>query len=103
MSVSSTISEGRRLVILRVVSEEGNGALNENVLRQAVGILGLPSDYDTIRGELDFLARSGCVRLEPLHGPTGSTIQIVHLTDVGERVALGEQFVHGVARRTNLR
>lgn len=97
MSVSVTIAEDRRRSVLESLSEMSSCMLNEDVLLRAVLESGRHTDHDTLRDDLAFLEKRGCVRIEKLTKSDGDLWKVV-LTRAGLRVARGEQIVSGVAQ-----
>lgn len=96
MSLETILSEDRRLVLLRTLSEAPGYALNEMVLHSALNALGHQIAHDVTRADLEFLKRNGLVRIEEISVPSGH-LWIAHLTIPGQDVARGT--VHpGVAR-----
>jgi hypothetical protein len=98
MSAAAAIIEDRRLRVLMSINEMGNRMLNDEVLLRIVVSSGRATDFDTMRADLDFLERAGCVRVEKLPRQTASDIWVAHLTDAGIRAAECVQKITGVAR-----
>lgn len=99
MPVASAIAEDRRLVVLRSLKELANQQLGEDLLLRAAQMHGRAVDFDLMRGDLEHLARHGCVDIERLPRAGGRELWLVHLTQDGLRAAEGLQIVPGVARR----
>lgn len=97
MSVSERIIGDRRKSVLESLSEMSSSMLNEDVLLRAVLESGRHTDHDTMRDDLAFLEKRGCLRIEKLTKATGDLWKVV-LTPAGLRVARGEQIVSGVAQ-----
>lgn len=97
MSVTQAIVGDRRRCVLESLSEMGSHMLNEDVILRAVIESGRPTDHDTMRDDLAFLEKRGCVRVEKLPKIDGDLWKVV-LTPAGLRVAQGIQVVSGVAQ-----
>jgi hypothetical protein len=92
--VQKKIDEDRRLVILRLLLDY-RGALNSSSLESAVRAWGHKYiDRAMIADDLAWLQLRDTVQLENL----GSNVLEVTLKPKGERVALGEEWLTGVAR-----
>lgn len=93
-NVQARINEDRRLVILRLLVDY-RGALNSSTLESAVRAWGHKYiDRSMIADDLKWLEMRECVSLEDL----GSQVTEVNLGPRGERVAIGEEWLTGVAR-----
>lgn len=98
MSLTQVLTEDRRLVILRTLSEVPNYTLNEGILRQALRQIGHPEETkDLVRGDIQFLADNGLLRIERLAMPSGE-LWVAHLLNDGQEVAEGRAYP-GIARR----
>jgi hypothetical protein len=98
MSVAVAIIEDRRLRVLKSIQEMGDGRLSEIILIRAMKAEGMPADFDTVRADLGWLERQGCLRIEKIPTDTSEQIWVGELTSTGVRVAEGMQTVTGIAR-----
>ena len=97
MNLTKVLTEDRRLVILRTLSEMPGYTLNEDVIRQAVEAIGHPeATKDFIRQDLRFLEEHSLVRRDEMDLPSGK-LWIIHLTSSGKDVAHGRHH-EGVAQ-----
>jgi hypothetical protein len=96
MSLATVLSEDRRLVILRSLSEVPGFHLNEDVLRTTLNHFGHNAGRDLVRADIDYLVEHRLARVEKLH-PASGELWLVHLTGTGDEVAQGRPHV-GIAR-----
>ena len=82
--------EHTRLAILQLLEQSGTDA-GEAILRSALREMALAPV--SLRGELDWLAGQGLIEIRDIAG-----IAIASLTEHGSAVAVGADFVSGVAR-----
>lgn len=87
------MTEDRRLVLLRLLSEAEGYTINEYVLSAALPGLGHSASADRIRTDLGWLAEQGLVEVE---SPAG--VRLARLTARGADVAVGRARVEGVKR-----
>lgn len=87
------LTEDRRLVILRVLSDLPGYKANSTVLTLALDSFGHTVSRDYTRGQIAWLAEQGLVSVEDL-GP----VLLVTLTERGMDVARGAFVFPGVAR-----
>ncbi|EGJ49036.1 hypothetical protein [Desulfocurvibacter africanus] len=87
------VTEDRRLVILRVLSEDPGYATNTSLLHAALGTLGHNCTRDQVATDANWLQEQALVTVEP-SGP----VTLVRLTGRGEDVAAGRATVPGVRR-----
>ncbi|MBE1425631.1 hypothetical protein H4684_002288 [Desulfomicrobium macestii] len=93
MSFKNLITEDRRLVILRFLSEDPAYRLNTSVLRAALDAYGHSVSRDQVDTEVWWLVEQGLVETESV-GP----VLVVTLTARGLDVAQGRVAVPGVKR-----
>jgi len=98
MSVKVSIDEDRRKKVIDALAQMRDGLLSEDVILRAVLQTGRDTDRDTMRADLTFLERAGCVLVTKLEIINGE-IWRVQLTDDGLRASQGHLLVAGVARR----
>lgn len=96
MSLSETLAEDRRLVILRTLAEAPGNRLNEQVLRTALDAFGHRVTRDALRGDVTWLAEAMLVEQATITAPSGA-IWMVQLRQAGQDVAEGRTFP-GVAK-----
>ena len=98
MGVTQVLIEDRRLRVLKALKEISDGRMGEPVLLRVLRAEGCVTDFDTLRADLDWMQRQGCVRVEKL--PTETPNEVVWvgvLTTTGSRVADGVQRINGIA------
>ncbi|MBF0249950.1 MAG: ArsR family transcriptional regulator [Alphaproteobacteria bacterium] len=93
MSFKDLVSANRRIIILQVLSEDGDYAHNDGVLRSALAGLGHDVSADAMRTELAWLAEQGLITSETV-GP----YTVARLTERGLDVAHGRALAPGVER-----
>ncbi len=92
------LSEDRRLVILRVLSEDQHYSANDSVLKKVLERIGHAMSRDQVRGELQWLEDQRLVTVERLSaGASPGEVWVAHLTEDGADVARGRPYP-GVAR-----
>lgn len=92
-SFNETLSEHRRISILKLLIEFGGGG-NESTIHQSLELLGFRRDSRTVvRDDLSFLVKNGLVR-ESWH----NDLMIVDVTGRGIEVAEGRITVPGVCK-----
>ncbi len=87
------VNEDRRLVILRILTEDPGYRANAYVLRPALDAMGHTVSMDKLEGDLAWLSEQGLVRIE-----RASDITVATLTQRGADVALGRASVPGIKR-----
>jgi len=87
------VNEDRRLVILRILTEDTGYRANAYVLRPALDAMGHTISMDKLEGDLAWLSEQGLVRIERT-----SDITVATLTQRGADVALGRATVPGIKR-----
>lgn len=87
------VTEDRRLVILRVLSEDPGYSMNTSLLHAAVVSLGHNCTRDQVATDVAWLKEQGLVDSQE-SGP----VTIVRLTSRGEDTAAGRATVPGVRR-----
>jgi len=93
MSFEQLLTEDRRLVLLRVLTEDPGYRANAYVLRPALAAMGHSVSMDKVETELAWLAEQGLVRTERV-----SDVTVATLTARGADVAKGLATVPGVKR-----
>lgn len=83
----------RRLVILRLLVEY-RGALNSSALESSLRAFHRYIDRAMVNDDLEWLKLRDLVKLETLSG----SVREVSVSAKGERVALGQEWVGGIAR-----
>lgn len=89
------LSEDRRLLILRLLSEMPTYKANSSVLYTALAAWGHEPSRDQVKTELRWLAEQGLIGLDDIGG---SDVLLATLTARGQDVAAGRSFVDGVKR-----
>lgn len=93
MSYQEIVTEDQRLVVLRVLAEDGDYSHNEYVLQEALRLTGHNISNDKLRTELSWLKEQRLVTLD-----TSMSIWIARLTLRGDDVSQGRAIVPGVKR-----
>lgn len=88
--------EDRRLVLLRLLSEQNGYQLNSSNLHAGLDHLHVPATRSEVLADLRFLSENALVRLEPLADIEG--LYGVTLTGSGHDVARGRESVTGISR-----
>ncbi|MCX7061375.1 MAG: ArsR family transcriptional regulator [Gammaproteobacteria bacterium] len=88
-----TLSEDRRLVILRLLAEVDGYEANSSVLQAALESYGHTLSRDSVHTELAWLSEQGLTSTAPL-----ASIVVARLTPRGLDVAQGRATVPGVKR-----
>ena len=91
MGMGKILSENRRLKILTLLLESG-GPINTELLAIGVRRLGVPSDDDDIRADVQWLDRAGLTSSR-----TVKEFIVVTVTPDGQAVACGQKIRSGVA------
>jgi len=94
-SFADRLREDRRLVMLRLLSEQRGYTLNSSNVHAGVDYLGIQCTRAEVLADLRFLGDNGLVTLEPLADIEG--LYKVTLTRAGREVAQGQQEVAGVS------
>lgn len=94
-SFADRLREDRRLVMLRLLSEQPGYKLNSSNLHAGLDYLSIQCTRADVLADLRFLADNGLVRLNPLADIEG--LYGVELTRAGRDVAQGHQVVAGVS------
>lgn len=100
MTLARILAEDRRLVILRLLHEDGDFSVNESILAKALAAYGHAIGRDALRTEIAWLAEQGLVTVEDLPRPGRDPLAVVTLTERGADVAQGRVRTPGVARPT---
>ncbi len=94
MSFADSLRETRRLVLLRLLSEQAGYQANHSVLHAGLQFVGVASTRDDVLTDLHWLKDQGLVELrEPITG-----VLVATLRSRGQEVARGEVIVPGVQR-----
>jgi hypothetical protein len=91
---SERLREDRRLVLLRLLSEQKGYFANSSVLHAGLMHLGVASDRDDVLTDLHWLSDQNLVTLT-IAVPG---VEVATLTTRGNSVALGHTLVPGVSR-----
>lgn len=91
--LAATLAEDRRGIILRVLADQGDYALNEGVLQDALDRYGHRVGRDMVRDDMMWLADHGLVTIEEV-----AKLKIASLTQRGSDVATGRARCEGVKR-----
>lgn len=94
-SFADRLREDRRLVMLRLLSEQRGYTLNSSNLHAGLDYLSINCTRADVLADLRFLADNGLVTLDPLSDIEG--LYGVTLTRAGREVATGQQLVAGVS------
>lgn len=88
------LREDRRLVVLRLLSEQLGYTANSSVLQAGLTHLGVASSRDDVLTDLHWLRDQGLLRVhEAVPG-----VEVAELTGRGQDVAAGRAMVPGVSR-----
>jgi DNA-binding GntR family transcriptional regulator len=93
MKFSELMDADQRLVILRMLAEDGDYSHNEFVLQDALALMGHHISRDKLRTHLAWLEEQGLVRIEDVSG-----VKVAKLTARGADTAAGRAVVPGVKR-----
>ncbi|PLY02758.1 MAG: hypothetical protein C0622_05260 [Desulfuromonas sp.] len=93
MSISTLLTEDRRLVILRALAEDAGYSHNESVLQSILAAFGHSVSRDVVKTQINWLAEQGLVTVD-----TVGNYLIAKLTTRGADVAAGHATVPGVKR-----
>lgn len=91
---TTLVTEDRRLAILRLLSEEGDYAINDSVLQTALEQLGHGESRAVVRTDLAFLQEVGLLTVDVVVGG----VHVARLNGRGADVAAGRAVVPGVKR-----
>lgn len=94
-SFADRLREDRRLVMLRLLSEQRGYSLNSSNLHAGLDYLSIRCTRADVLADLRFLSDNGLVTLEPLADIEG--LYSVTLTRAGRDVGTGMQLVAGVS------
>jgi hypothetical protein len=87
------VEEDVRLIVLRELSAQPAGRLNDTVLTRVVDDLGHTKSRDWIRTQLRKLEELGAIRIL-----TAGTVLVAELTAAGQEHVERRSFIEGVAR-----
>ena len=90
------LREDRRLVALRLLSEQRSYMMNSSNLHAGLEYLSIPCSRGDVLSDLRFLSDNGLVNLMPIEDIEG--LYGVTLTRAGRDVATGHQTVPGIAK-----
>lgn len=93
-TLAEKLAEDRRGILLRVLVDQGDFALNDGVLQDALDRFGHHVGIDMVRDDLSWLQDHGLIACETMK--TG--MWIANLTKRGEECAQGRVRVPGVKR-----
>lgn len=91
---SDIVAADRRLVLLRLLHEQDDGALADSPLHAALRVLGHGVPRNTLKADLEFLAGEQLVLLSH---PMGDGFTLVEIAQRGEDVVNRVEKVEGVA------
>lgn len=94
MSYAQYLREQRRLVILRLLSEQNAYMSNSAVLHAGLHHLGIASSRDEVRTDLAWLAEQGLLRLDE----AAEGVYVATLSARGLDLVQGQTHVPGVAK-----
>lgn len=93
MKFAELLASDMRLVVLRVLAEDGDYSHNEFVLNDALVLFGHRVSRDKLRTELSWLKEQGLIEIEDISG-----VMVAKLTTRGVDVACGAATCPGVKR-----
>ena len=93
MSFAKLVQEDMRLVVLRVLAEDADYAINEYILRTAMSYVGHNISQDRLHTELAWLEEQRLVSVTDTVG-----VKVAKLTTRGLDAATGAAVVPGVKR-----
>ncbi|MDD2367350.1 MAG: ArsR family transcriptional regulator [Desulfuromonadaceae bacterium] len=94
MGFNELLAENQRLAMLKLLQEDtGAYTLNESMLHDCMGLLGIKCSRDVIRTQLAWLQEQGLITLDETLG-----FYVATLTSRGFDVAVGNSSAPGVKR-----
>lgn len=90
------VREDRRLVLLRLLSEQPGYRANSSNLHAGLYALGVPGSRDDVTTDLHWLRDQGYLRLENV--PEAPGLTVAEITTSGDDVAKGHAVVPGVRK-----
>lgn len=93
---SERVREDRRLVLLRLLSEQPGYRANSSNLHTGLYALGVPGNRDDVITDLAWLRDQGLIKLDDV--PEVPGLYVATITSRGDDVARGEAHVPGVNR-----
>lgn len=93
-SFAERLRKDRRLVLLRLLSEQTGYRTNSSILHAGLHFLGVAASRDDVSTDLHWLRDQGLVRLTD----TVPGIEVAELSTRGHEVSLGHVIVPGVSR-----
>lgn len=97
-SFTERLREDRRLVMLRLLSEQPGYRMNSSNLHAGLHHLAVACSRDDVATDLQWLKEQSLVLLDPV--PEVASLQLVTITARGADVAAGHTQVPGVSRPT---
>ena len=94
MSLQDIYDADRRLVILRILSEDAGYSVNSSLMQSALAHVGHDVSRDRVRADFAWLAEQGLVTVREL----SADLHLALLTERGGDVAAGRATCPGVAR-----
>jgi hypothetical protein len=95
---AEALREGRRLVMLRLLSEQPGYRMNSSNLHAGLHHLAVACSRDDVRTDLQWLKEQGMVMLETV--PEVDGLYLVTITSRGHDVSVGNAAVPGISRPT---
>lgn len=95
-SFADRVREDRRLVLLRLLSEQPGYRANSSNLHAGLFALGIAASRDDVTTDLHWLCDQGLLRIEGV--PEAPGLFVADITARGEDVAKGTAVVPGVRR-----
>ncbi|MCB1832083.1 MAG: ArsR family transcriptional regulator [Geminicoccaceae bacterium] len=93
MSFAQALTEDRRLVILRFLSEAPGYSANDSMLADCLRSIGHNPSRDQVRGDIAWLAEQGLLTVDEI-----ASIMLATVTERGGDCAAGRVIVPGVKR-----
>jgi len=88
------LREDRRLLLLRLLSEQNAYRSNASILHTTLYALGVAASRDDVRTDLAWLAEQGLVRVDEM----AAHVDVATLTARGHDVVVGTAHAPGVSR-----
>lgn len=95
-SFAESYREDRRLVLLRLLSEQPGYRTNSSILHAGLDKLGISATRDDVLTDLSWLRDQGLLRLDQILEVTN--LYVAEITNRGADVAHGRAVVPGVSR-----
>lgn len=97
-SFTERLREDRRLVMLRLLSEQPGYRMNSSNLHAGLHHLAVAASRDDVATDLHWLRDQGLVLLDTV--PEAPSLSLVTITGRGNDVAVGNATVPGISRPT---